>query len=102
MDPSDLVESEEDATTPINDITLQDVSIGPYKILEMDIWWNFKELKQALYVLETQCYHSDEDKIEYYHSIPNMEEYPVAYVSVLYQEQHGKSTSKSEYTASIS
>lgn len=63
-----LVGDEEEMPKLVNDISLQEVSLGSYKILENDIWYNFRDLEYPLSSLETQQHYSngDETKCHYY------------------------------------
>lgn len=80
----DLVKSEEHAPTPIIIFTSQEVSIGVYKILEIDIWENFRELKRPLIISKMQCCSLKESKIKNYHYVHENNIDLIEYVNVLY------------------
>jgi len=42
--PHELVKNEEDVPTLVTIISTQEVSLGAYKILNINIWDNFREL----------------------------------------------------------
>lgn len=48
-----------------------------------------------MYILETQYYHLDKEKIKHHHFVLYKEEDPIVDVSVLYQEKEEKILSES-------